>query len=74
VVTDESRDAYRRIMATLAGQGAEAIILGCTEISLLVQPEDSTLPLFGTTALHAHAAAEAAVALSRRLGREPPWG
>ncbi len=53
MVTGESRDAYRRIMATLGGQGAEAIILGCTEISLLVQPEDSALPLFDTTALHA---------------------
>jgi aspartate racemase len=62
VVTDESREAYRRIMAHLASQGAEAIILGCTEISLLVQPEDSTLPLFDTTSLHAHAAAEAALA------------
>lgn len=62
VVTDESRDAYRRIMAALAVQGAEAIILVCTEISLLVQPTDSTLPLFDTTALHAHAAAEAALA------------
>ena len=42
--------------------GAEAIILGCTEIMLLVQPEDSAVPLFDTTALHAEAAVDLAIA------------
>lgn len=51
-----SRAAYRDIMARLAARGAEAIILGCTEIMLLVQTEDSPVPLFDTTALHAEAA------------------
>jgi len=60
-VRSESRSAYRDIMARLAWQGAEAIILGCTEISLLVSQEDSRVPLFDTTALHARAAAEAAL-------------
>ena len=62
VVTAESRREYRRVMQGLATQGAHAIILGCTEISLLVDPEDSEVPLFDTTAIHARAAAEEALA------------
>lgn len=58
---ETSRAAYRRIMARLAEAGAEAIILGCTEISLLVGPADSSLPLFDTTAIHARVAAERAL-------------
>ena len=57
-----SRDAYRRIMAKLVACGAEGIILGCTEISLLVSPQDATVPLFDTTALHARGIAEHALA------------
>ena len=60
-IVDASRDEYRRIMATLAAQGAEAIILGCTEISMLVGPQDASVPLFDTTAIHARKAAEWAV-------------
>ena len=59
VVLPESRRAFRRIMESLAANGAEAIILGCTEISLLVSQHDSSVPLFDTTAIHARAAAEA---------------
>ena len=62
VVRPESREAYRQVMASLVAQGAQAIILGCTEISLLVGEQDSTVPLFDTTALHAHAAAMQALA------------
>ena len=61
-VTAESRREYRRIMADLASQGAQAIILGCTEISLLVTQGDAQVPLFDTTAIHARAAAEEALA------------
>ena len=57
-----SRDAYRAIIARLVDDGAEAIILGCTEIMLLVRPEDSAVPLFDTTALHANAAISMALA------------
>ncbi len=57
-VNATSRTAYRRIIASLVDQGAEAVILGCTEITLLVRPEDSPVPLFDTTQLHAVAAAE----------------
>ncbi|UYY75830.1 aspartate/glutamate racemase family protein [Sphingomonas sp. R1] len=57
-----SRDAYRAIIARLVEAGAEAVILGCTEIMLLVKPEDSAVPIFDTTALHAAAAIEVALA------------
>ncbi len=57
-----SRAAYAEIIARLVARGAEAIILGCTEIMLLVQPADSAVPLFDTTTLHALAAVERAVA------------
>jgi aspartate racemase len=56
-----SRQDYRRIMASLVSQGAEAIILGCTEITLLVDASDASVPLFDTTALHALAGAEQAL-------------
>ena len=54
----DSRDEYRRIIGNLAARGAEGIILGCTEISLLVKAEDSRVPLFDTTSIHAAAAVE----------------
>lgn len=60
-IRDESRDEYRRIIGALVEQGAEAVILGCTEISLLVGPQDASVPLFDTTALHALQAADAAI-------------
>jgi aspartate racemase len=61
IVTAESRAAYRGIIANVASQGAQAIILGCTEISLLVDQQDSEVPLFDTTSIHARAAAEEAL-------------
>lgn len=61
-VLPESREAYRAIIARLVEAGAEGIILGCTEIMLLVRPEDSAVPVFDTTALHAAAAVEMALA------------
>ena len=61
-IVDASREAYRRIMAKLVTQGAEAIILGCTEISMLVGAQDASVPLFDTTAIHARKAAEWSVA------------
>jgi aspartate racemase len=62
VVRDASRDEYRRIMGALAQRGAQGILLGCTEIDLLVGPEDSPLPVFDTTRLHAERAVELAIA------------
>lgn len=61
-ITEASRTTYRQIIATLVEDGAEAIILSCTEIMLLVRPEDSVVPLFDTTELHAQAAIAAALA------------
>jgi aspartate racemase len=57
-VVEPSRTAVRRVMAQLVEEGAEAIILGCTELTLLVQPSDVTVPLFDTTSIHARRAAE----------------
>lgn len=56
-VKDSSRQAYLRVIADLQSQGAQAIVLGCTEIAMLVQAQHTTLPLFDTTALHARSAA-----------------
>ncbi len=53
-----SRLAYQQIIADLVAQGVEGVILGCTEIGLLVQPEDAAVPLFDTTAIHARTAAD----------------
>jgi amino-acid racemase len=61
-VLDSSRTAYREVIARLVAQGAQAIILGCTEIMLLVSAEDSAVPLFDTTTLHAIAAVDRALA------------
>jgi aspartate racemase len=56
-VLPDSRSQYRRIMARMIERGAQAIILGCTEISLLVGDDDATVPLFDTTRIHAESAA-----------------
>ena len=61
VIKPASRDAYRAVMQRLVAQGAQALVLGCTEVSLLVGPDDAGVPLFDTTALHAVAAAETAL-------------
>lgn len=60
-VLPESRAQYRQIIGQLIDQGAEAIILGCTEISLLVSQQDAAVPLFDTTRIHARSAAELAL-------------
>jgi aspartate racemase len=59
-VLDTSREAYRDAMAALVERGAEAILLGCTEIDLLVGADDSPVPVFDTTRLHAERAVELA--------------
>lgn len=57
-VRDASRDEYRRIIDGLAAEGAEGVILGCTEITLLIESRHSALPVFDTTRLHAEAAVD----------------
>lgn len=60
-VTPASRDALREICAGLADRGAQGIVLGCTELSLILGRTDIALPLFDTTALHAVAAVDFAL-------------
>ena len=55
VVREESRDAYREVIASLVDRGAQAVVLGCTEISLLVSQTDSSVPLYDTARIHADA-------------------
>jgi aspartate racemase len=62
VVAEDSREQYRRIIRDLAGRGAEGILLGCTEIDLLIGQRDSPVPVFDTTQLHAQRAVELALA------------
>jgi aspartate racemase len=62
VVRDESRQEYLRIMDALRNARAEGVIEGCTEIVMLVQQEDTDIPLFDTTSIHAEAAVEMALA------------
>lgn len=61
-IRDTSRAAYLRIIDSLHGQGAEAIILGCTEIGLLIKDDHTDVPLLDTTAIHCAAAVKAALA------------
>lgn len=61
VIREESRQAYQAVIGDLVGEGAQAIILGCTEIDLLIKPEHSPAPLFDTTHLHALAAVDFAL-------------
>ncbi len=61
-ILPESREEYRRIVGSLEARGAQGVILGCTEIGLLLGPGDTDLPLFDTALIHAEAAAELALA------------
>jgi len=61
VVREESRAAYVDVVRRLVGRGAGGVILGCTEIELLIGPDDVEVPVFATTALHARAAVDFAL-------------
>jgi aspartate racemase len=60
-IEEASREVFRKIILRLEARGAQGIILGCTEIPLIVKQQDSTLPLFDTTDLHARAAVDEAL-------------
>jgi aspartate racemase len=60
-VKDASRDVFRKIIGGLEARGAQGIVLGCTEIPLIVKQKDYALPLFDTTDLHARAAVDYAL-------------
>ena len=62
VISDASRCAYRSVIANLVERGAEGILLGCTEIGLLIGARDADVQVFDTTILHAQRAVELAVA------------
>jgi len=61
IVSAGSREAYRDVIRRLEARGAQGIVLGCTEIELLVGPTDSTVPVYPTTALHVQAAVRLAL-------------
>ncbi|HSS67022.1 MAG TPA: aspartate/glutamate racemase family protein [Nocardioidaceae bacterium] len=62
IVRDESRAEYLEVIDRLIGAGAEGIVLGCTEIELLVGPDDIACPAFPTTRIHVEAAVDLALA------------
>jgi aspartate racemase len=62
IVREESRRAYVEIIEGLVKRGAQGVVLGCTEIPLLIKEKDSPVPVFDTTALHAAAAVDFALA------------
>jgi aspartate racemase len=62
IVTETSRAAYVAVIDRLVGAGAEGVVLGCTEIELLIGPDDVRVPVFPTTRLHVEAAVERALA------------
>ena len=67
ILRPESRDAYVGVIDRLAARGAQAVVLGCTEIGLLVRAQDTTLPLIDSAQVHALAAVEAALAAEPAL-------
>ncbi len=62
VFTNEARQKYLEIIESLRKRGAQGVIFGCTEIPMLIKPEDCPLPSFDTTLIHARAAVEFALA------------
>jgi aspartate racemase len=61
IISDESRKAYLTIIDKLVANGAEGVILGCTEIGMLIKPADTAIPTFDTTVIHAEKAVELAL-------------
>ena len=71
VVLDSSRSAYVDVVDRLLARGAEGVILGCTEIEMLLDASDLTVPSFPTTRIHVEAAVDAALALDRGARARP---
>jgi aspartate racemase len=63
VIREESKNTYREIIGKLMKKGAKGVILGCTEIPLLLHDEDVNLPLFNTTVIHALAALDVSMGI-----------
>jgi aspartate racemase len=62
IVREDSRQAHRRVIGDLVERGAQGILLGCTELDLLIGPKDAPVPVFDTTRLHAERAVDLALA------------
>jgi len=62
-IREDSRQAYAEIIEELVARGAKGVILGCTEIGLLVAPGDASIPLYDSAAIHARRAAELALSV-----------
>jgi aspartate racemase len=60
-IRQASKEFYQSLIHKMVREGAEAVILGCTEIGLLIKPEDSPVPIFDTALIHAQAAVELAL-------------
>jgi aspartate racemase len=71
VINDASRQAYRAVIANLVERGAEGVLLGCTEVGLLIGPEDVEVPVFDTTIIHAQRAVEFALAHEAAVSPKP---
>lgn len=63
-IKSESHQVYKKVIKNLVARGVQAVVLGCTEIMLLVHSEDSSVPLFDTTTIHAEAAVERALGIT----------
>lgn len=61
VINESSRQAYGNVIGNMVNEGAEGIVLGCTEIGLLVQQDDVSVPIFDTMEIHAQAAVQSAL-------------
>jgi aspartate racemase len=61
IVNDESRAKYQKIIRKMKDKGAKGVILGCTEIGLLISQKDSVLPVFDTTLIHGQTAAKRSI-------------
>lgn len=72
VLREKTRREFRKVIRSLAQQGAQGIILGCTELGLLLRVEDSPLPIFDTTRLHVRAACEYAMTNAKESPTEAP--
>src|SRR5215831_311154 len=73
IIRPESRQLYREVIERLGSAGAQGIILGCTEIMLLISQSDTTLPVFDTTTLHAEAAVSMSLEADVKKQRAVSW-
>lgn len=67
IISEESKARYVDIIKKSEGEGAQAVVLGCTEIPLLIQSQDCDIPVFDTTKIHAKAAVEFALSKSTQI-------